>query len=65
MQNAQKILQFPGTSDDFNQIVATDAFLTGCHDKRVALTAMDKDQENLDRAVQFVKSAMTNQREIL
>ena len=56
---------FPGTSDDFLQIVATDAFLKGCHDKRAALTAMDKDPENLDRAVQFVKSAMTNQRVIL
>ena len=56
---------FPGTSDDFMQIVATDAFLKGCHDKRAALTSMDKDPENLDRAVQFVKSAMTNQRVIL
>ena len=56
---------FPGTSDDFIQIVTTDAFLKGCHDKRAALTAMDKDPENLDRVVQFVKSAMTNQREIL
>jgi hypothetical protein len=45
--------------------VATDAFLKGCHDKWAALTAMDKDPENLDRVVQFVKSAMTNQREIL
>jgi hypothetical protein len=53
---------FPATSDDFMQIVATDAFLKGCHDKRAALTAMDKDPENLVRAVQFVKSVMTNQR---
>jgi len=42
---------FPGTSDDFIQIVATDAFLKGCQDKREALTAMDKDPENIDRAV--------------
>jgi hypothetical protein len=55
---------FPGTSDEFIQIVASDAFLKGCQDKRVALTAMDKDPENLDKAVQLVKSAMTNQRVI-
>ena len=44
--------------------MASDAFLKGCQDKRAALTAMDKDPENLDRAVQLVKSAMTNQRVI-
>jgi histone H3/H4 len=55
---------FPATSDDFIQIVATDAFLKGCHDKRATLTAMDQDPENLVRAVQFVKSVMTNQRVI-
>jgi hypothetical protein len=55
---------FPGTSDEFIQIVASDAFLKGCQDKRAALTAMDKDPENLDRAVQLVKFAMTNQRVI-
>ena len=52
---------FPDTSDEFIQIVASDAFLKGCQDKRAALTAMDKDPENLDKAVQLVKSAMTNQ----
>ena len=56
---------FPGTSADFIQIVATDAFIKECHDKRATFTAMNKDPENLDRAVQVVKSAMTNQRVIL
>ena len=46
-------------------MVASDAFLKGCQDKRAALTAMDKDPENLDRAAQLVKTAMTNQRVIL
>ena len=55
---------FPGTSDKFIQIVASDAFLKGCQDKKAALTAMDKDPEYLDKAVQLVKSAMTNQRVI-
>ena len=53
---------FSGTSDDFIQIVATDAFLK---DKREDLTAMYKDPEKLDRAVKFVKSAMNNQRVIV
>jgi hypothetical protein len=39
---------FSGTSDDFIQIVATDAFLKG---RREDLTAMYKDPEKLDRAV--------------
>ena len=42
---------FPGTSDDFIQIVIADAFLKGCHDKQTSLTALDKDPDNLDRAV--------------
>ena len=56
---------FPGTSDDFLPIVATNAFNKGCQDNRAALTAMYKDPENLDRALHFVKSALTNQRVIL
>ena len=55
---------FPSTSDELIQIVASDTFLRGCQDKRAAFTAMDKDPENLNRAVQLVKSAMTNQRVI-
>ena len=42
--------------------MATDAFFKGCHDKRATLIDMYKDPENLVRAVQFVKSVMTNQR---
>jgi hypothetical protein len=34
---------YPGTPDSFIQIVATDAFLKGCSDRKAALTAMDKD----------------------
>ena len=42
---------FPGTLDDFIKIVTADAFLKGCHDKQTSLTALDKDPDNLDRAV--------------
>jgi hypothetical protein len=55
----------PGTSDDFIHIVATDVFFKGCQVKRAALVAMYKDPENLDRAVKFVKSAMTNHRVVV
>ena len=54
-----------GTQDSFMQIVATDAFLKGCSDKKAALTAMDKDPNDLDAALQYAKSAVTNQRVIL
>ena len=56
---------YPETPDPFIQIVATDAFLKGCLDKKAALTAMDKDPDTLDKALQYVKSAVTNQRVIL
>ncbi|CAC5364585.1 unnamed protein product [Mytilus coruscus] len=56
---------FPGTPDDFIQIVATDAFLKGFMDKKAALTAMDKDPDSLDKALKYVKSAVTNQKVIL
>lgn len=56
---------YPGTQDGFIQIVATDAFLKGCLDKKAALTAMHKDPTDLDTALQYVQSAVTNQRVIL
>lgn len=56
---------YPGTPDAFIQVVAIDAFLKGCSDKKAALTAMDKDPDSLDQALQYVKCAITNQRVIL
>lgn len=56
---------YPDTPGPFVQTLVTDAFLKGCVDKRAALSAMDKDPDNLDDALQFVKSAMTNQKVIL
>ena len=53
---------YPGTQESFMQIVATDAFLKGCSDKKAALTAMDTDPTDLDAALQYAKSAVTNQR---
>jgi len=56
---------YPGTPNSLIQIVATDAFLKGCSDKKAALTAMDKDSTDLNTALQYAKSAVTSQRVIL
>ena len=56
---------YPGTPDSFIQIVATDAFLKGCSDRKAALTAIDKDPTDLNIALQYVKSAVTSQRVML
>jgi len=66
-ERAQELARdgYPDTPDKVIQTLATDSFLKGCYDKRAALTAMDKNPENLDEAVQFVKSAIANQRVIL
>jgi hypothetical protein len=44
------------------EIIAIDAFLKGCTDKKAAITAMDKNPATLDQALQFVKSAIANQK---
>lgn len=49
--------RYSGTPENFIQIVASDAFLKGCLDKKAALVAMDKDPVDLDRALQYVRSA--------
>lgn len=66
-ERAQELARdgYPDTPDKVIQTLATDSFLKGCYDKRAALTAMDKNPENLDEAVQWVKSAIANQRVIL
>jgi hypothetical protein len=56
---------YPDTPAEFVEIIAIDAFLKGCTDKKAALTAMDKNPATLDQALQFVKSAIANQRVIL
>ncbi|XP_071136601.1 cilia- and flagella-associated protein 45-like [Mytilus edulis] len=56
---------YPDTPDNFVQTLATDAFLKGCVDKRAALTAMDKNPDALDQAVQYVRSAVANQKVIM
>ena len=56
---------YPDTPEEFVEIIAIDAFLKGCTDKKAALTAMDKNPATLDQALQFVKSAIANQRVIL
>ena len=56
---------YPDTPEEFVEIIAIDAFLKGCTDKKAALTAMDKNPATLDQALQFVKSANANQRVIL
>ncbi|CAC5407126.1 unnamed protein product [Mytilus coruscus] len=47
------------------QTLATYAFLKGCVDDRAALTAMDKNPDSLDQAVQHVRSAVANQKVIM
>jgi hypothetical protein len=56
---------FPGTSDDFIQIVATDAFLKGCQDKRTALAAMYNDPKNLEQILDMLTRNNTINRAIL
>lgn len=56
---------YPETPEEFVEIVAVDAFLQGCSEKKAALTAMDKNPTTLHYALQYVKSAATNQRIIL
>ncbi|CAC5414086.1 unnamed protein product [Mytilus coruscus] len=56
---------YPDTPDRFVQTLATYAFLKGCVDKRAALTAMDKNPDSLDQAVQHVRSAVANQKVIM
>jgi hypothetical protein len=56
---------YPDIPEEFVEIIAIDAFLKGCTDKKAALTAMDNNPLTLDQALQFVKSAIANQRVIL
>lgn len=56
---------YPASPDQFTQIVAIDAFLRGCTEKKAALVAMDKNPTSLEQALQYMKSAATNQRLIL
>ena len=46
-------------------IIAIDVFLRGCTNKQAALIAMDKNPTTLDIAIQYMKSAITNQKLIL
>ena len=56
---------YPEKPDSFVEIVAIDAFLKMCYDKRAALVAMDKNPESLEKALQYVRGAVANQKVIL
>jgi hypothetical protein len=56
---------YPDTPEEFVEIIAIDAFLKRCTHKKAVLTAMDKNPTTLDQALQFVKSAIANQKVIL
>ena len=45
----------PDTPEAFVEIVTIDAFLKGCTDKKAALTAMDKNPNTIDEAMQYVE----------
>ena len=56
---------YPDTPENCKQTVAIDVFLRGCTNKQAALIAMDKNPATLDIAIQYIKSAITNQKLIL
>lgn len=56
---------YPETPDRFVEIIAIDAFLKGCYDKRAALVVMDKNPESLEKALQYVRGAVANQKVIM
>ena len=52
-------------SEDIVEMMATEAFLRGCSDKQAALLAMDKNPSRIDKALQYVKSAIHNRKILL
>ena len=56
---------YPASPDQFTLIVVIDAFLRGCNEKKAALVAMDKTPASLEQALQYKKSAVSNQRLII
>ncbi len=56
---------YPGATEQMVDVIASDAFLKGCREKRAALTAMDKQPATLDKALQLVRNAESNQRVLM
>ena len=56
---------YPDAPESVIDTITIDTFLKGIENKRVALTAMDKDPTTLESALQLVKGAIDNQRLIL
>jgi len=52
-------------TEDIIELMAVHAFLKGCYDKKAALSAMDKNPNRIDQALQYVKSSIHNQRILL
>ena len=66
-ERAQTMAQegFPGVTNKAIRGIAVDHFLRGCRDKQAALAAMDKDPQNIHKALKYVKSAIYNQRAVM
>lgn len=56
---------YPDSPEFFRITIIIDAFLRGCLEKRAALVTLGKDPKTLDKAVQHMKSAVTNQKLIM
>lgn len=56
---------YPDFPDFWRSTVTIDVFLRGCKEKRAALVTLDKDPETLDKAVQYMLNAITNQKLLL
>lgn len=52
---------YPDSPDLWRSTITIDVFLSGCKEKRAALVPLDKDPETLDKAVQYMKNAISNQ----
>ena len=55
---------YPDAPQGVIDTIASDTLLKGIENKRVALTAMDKDPTTLESALQLVKGAINNQKRI-
>ena len=53
---------YEGIPEYFKNTDTIDAFLRGCTEKRAALVTLDKDPKTLEEAMQYMKSAITNQK---
>ena len=54
--------RYSEATEDIVELMAVDAFLNGCNDKKAAIAAMDKNPSRIDQALQCAKSSIHNQK---